>query len=67
MSKIATRTAKWINGLGIEVAGAYQFDNDNDEFVFRIIGTNGFTIPALLVMGDKTFRWDEPQIIELND
>ena len=64
MKKI-TRTAKWINGLGIEVAGAYQFDSDSDEFVFRIIGTNGLTIPALLVMGTESFRWDEPQIIEV--
>jgi hypothetical protein len=64
MKKI-TRTAKWINGLGIEVAGAYQFDNDGNEFVFRLIGTNGLTIPAILVIGNESFRWDEPQIIEI--
>lgn len=66
MKKIATRTAKWINGLGIKIAGAYQLDDDGGEFVFRIIGSNGLTIPALSVMGNESFRWDEPQIIEIN-
>jgi hypothetical protein len=67
MKKIATRTARWVNGLGIEVVGAYQFDNENGEFVFRIIGMNGFTIPALFVIGRESFRWEDPQIVEVNN
>jgi hypothetical protein len=67
MKKIAIRTAKWTNSLGIETSGAYQFDNVNDEFIFRIVGSNGLTVPALSVIGKDSFRWNEPQFIEVNN
>jgi hypothetical protein len=62
--RTAVRTAEWTNGAGIRVKGAYQFDNVEQEFVFRIIGSNGVTVPAVpVITSAESFKWDEPVVI----
>lgn len=62
-TKTAVRTAEWTNGVGIRVKGAYQFDEVAQEFVFRIVGSGEFTIPAVRVITSaEDFKWDEPAI-----
>lgn len=59
MKKAIVRTAEWTNGIGIRVQGAYQFDEENKEFVFRIIGRDDdFTLPAEpIICNAEDFVW----------
>lgn len=63
-SKAVTRTATWINGIDEEIHGAYEFNPETEEFDFRIIGSEGLTIPAEpVIINNPTFRWDAPVVI----
>ena len=64
--KTTIRIANWINGIGMSVRAAYEFDTEKEEFYFRNLDSSQHKLyNTNSVISNPTFQWEDPIVLEL--